>query len=43
MTALLDAPAVRDWDSNEAQAHYRLALLRGISAGHFIRSAQSRG
>ncbi|HLL30656.1 MAG TPA: asparagine synthase-related protein [Allosphingosinicella sp.] len=39
MTALLEAPAVRDWDSNEAHAHYRLALLRGISAGHFIRRA----
>ena len=43
MIALLEAPAVRDWDSNEAQAHYRLSLLRGISAGHFVRRAQGPG
>jgi asparagine synthase (glutamine-hydrolysing) len=43
MTALVEAPAVGDWDSNEAQANYRLALLRGLSAGHFIRRAQSPG
>jgi asparagine synthase (glutamine-hydrolysing) len=43
MAALLESPTVRNWDSNEAQAHYRLALLRGISAGHFIRSAESSG
>jgi len=42
MTALIEAPAVSDWDSDEAQAHYRLALLRGLSAGHFIRRARVR-
>jgi asparagine synthase (glutamine-hydrolysing) len=41
MTRLVQAPTVRDWDSNEAQAHYRLALLRGVSAGHFVRRAES--
>jgi asparagine synthase (glutamine-hydrolysing) len=40
MSALVEAPRVRDWDSNEAQAHYRLALLRGISAGHFLCCAE---
>ncbi|MFL6843698.1 MAG: asparagine synthetase B family protein [Allosphingosinicella sp.] len=40
MRALVEAPTVRDWDSNEAQAHYRLALLRGISAGHFLCCAE---
>lgn len=39
MAALVETPAVRDWDSNEAQAQYRLALLRGLSAGHFARRA----
>lgn len=39
MTALAEAPTVRDWDSDEAHAHYRLALLRGVSAGHFLRRA----
>jgi asparagine synthase (glutamine-hydrolysing) len=41
MAALIEAPTVRDWESNEAHAHYRLALLRGISAGHFVRRAES--
>jgi len=41
MAALAGAPAALDWSSNQTHAHYRLALLRGISAGHFIRRAQS--
>ncbi|HEX9965027.1 MAG TPA: asparagine synthase-related protein [Allosphingosinicella sp.] len=40
MAALLDSPAITDWNSDEAHAHYRLGLLRGLSAGHFIRSVQ---
>jgi asparagine synthase (glutamine-hydrolysing) len=28
-----------DWNSHHNQAHYRLALLRGLSAGHFLRRA----
>ncbi|HEX8240179.1 MAG TPA: asparagine synthase-related protein [Allosphingosinicella sp.] len=39
MSALARAPALSDWDSDEAHAHYRLALLRGVSAGHFLRRA----
>lgn len=39
MRALATAPTVRDWASDEAHAHYRLALLRGLSAGHFLRRA----
>ena len=26
-----------DWESSEIVSRYRLALLRGISAGHFLR------
>ena len=26
-----------EWESSEIASHYRLALLRGISAGHFLR------
>jgi asparagine synthase (glutamine-hydrolysing) len=40
MTALAERPAVTDWESDEAHAHYRLALLRGISAGHFLCRAE---
>ena len=40
MTALAQAPALDDWDSDEAHAHYRLAMLRGVSAGHFLRRAE---
>lgn len=40
MSALAEAPALRDWDSDEAHAHYRLALLRGVSVGHFLRRAE---
>ncbi|HEX8481396.1 MAG TPA: asparagine synthase-related protein [Allosphingosinicella sp.] len=40
MIALAEAPTLRDWDSDEAHAHYRMALLKGISAGHFLRRAQ---
>jgi asparagine synthase (glutamine-hydrolysing) len=36
---LADAPRERDWDSDETQAAYRFALLRGLSAGHFLRRA----
>jgi asparagine synthase (glutamine-hydrolysing) len=43
MDALVQAPTVGDWDSDEAHAHYRLGLLRGISAGHFARRAESAG
>jgi asparagine synthase (glutamine-hydrolysing) len=28
------------WNGHETQAHYRLALLRGVSAGHFFRRAK---
>jgi asparagine synthase (glutamine-hydrolysing) len=40
MRALAEAPALSDWDSDEAHAHYRLAMLRGVSAGHFLRCAE---
>ncbi|MET1112468.1 MAG: asparagine synthase-related protein, partial [Allosphingosinicella sp.] len=40
MKNLADAPALSDWNSDEAHAHYRLAMLRGVSAGHFLRSAE---
>ncbi|HEY0130133.1 MAG TPA: asparagine synthase-related protein [Allosphingosinicella sp.] len=43
MRTLAEAPAIRDWDSDEAHAHYRLALLRGLSAGHFVRRAEGAG
>jgi asparagine synthase (glutamine-hydrolysing) len=43
MRALAETPAIGDWDSNEAHAHYRLALLRGISAGHFVRRSEGGG
>jgi asparagine synthase (glutamine-hydrolysing) len=36
---LVDAPRARDWDSDESQVAYRFALLRGLSAGHFLRRA----
>jgi asparagine synthase (glutamine-hydrolysing) len=28
-----------DWNRGESQARYRLALLRGVSSGHFLRKA----
>jgi hypothetical protein len=28
-----------DWNSRQAESAYRLALLRGISGGHFLRRA----
>lgn len=40
MSALAEAPSLSDWDSDEAHAHYRLALLRAVSAGHFLRCAE---
>jgi len=43
MAALAEAPTLKDWDSDEAHAHYRLALLRGVSAGHFLRRAEGAG
>ena len=43
MNALAEAPGPRDWDSDEAHAHYRLAMLRGVSAGHFLRRAEDAG
>jgi asparagine synthase (glutamine-hydrolysing) len=42
MIAMLEAPAERDWNSDESQAHFRLALLRGVSAGHFLRRSKER-
>jgi asparagine synthase (glutamine-hydrolysing) len=41
MRALTEKPTIGDWDSDEAHAHYRLALLRSLSAGHFLRRAES--
>jgi asparagine synthase (glutamine-hydrolysing) len=43
MRALAEAPKLSDWDSDEAHAHYRLALLRGVSVGHFLRRAGGAG
>jgi asparagine synthase (glutamine-hydrolysing) len=37
---LLDAPPEGKWNSEEVVAAYRLALLRGVSGGHFIRKAK---
>jgi asparagine synthase (glutamine-hydrolysing) len=36
---LLGETGKTDWNSWSAEADYRLALLRGISAGHFLRKA----
>jgi asparagine synthase (glutamine-hydrolysing) len=36
---LLDEWPEGDWNSHHVQAHYRLALMRGLSAGHFLRRA----
>ena len=36
---LLDQWPDEDWNSHEVQAHYRMTLLRGLSAGHFLRRA----
>jgi asparagine synthase (glutamine-hydrolysing) len=35
---LADWPA-GGWDKEAVIRHYRLALLRGVSAGHFLRKA----
>lgn len=43
LCALVETPTPSDWDSNEAHAHYRLALLRAVSAGHFVRRAEGAG
>ncbi|HEX2764124.1 MAG TPA: hypothetical protein VHM92_09850, partial [Allosphingosinicella sp.] len=37
---LLDTPPEGDWNAAETMAAYRLALLRGVSGGHFIRKAK---
>jgi hypothetical protein len=46
--AILDAPRLRglleldegiDWNSQQTEFRYRLAFLRGISGGHFLRRA----
>ena len=39
LNRLVAAAPPADWDSHAAQADYRLALLRAISAGHFVRRA----
>lgn len=39
MSAALDTWPSGDWNSDENQARYRLALLRGYSSGHFLRRA----
>lgn len=36
---LIDDWPQGDWNSNRVQGHYRLALLRGVSGGHFVRKA----
>lgn len=43
LESLVNGSRERDWNSYEAQAHYRLALLRGLSAGHFLRRAAAGG
>ncbi len=37
--ALIDSLDKADFSAPEAEAHYRLALLRGVSLGHFVRKA----
>ncbi|HEY0414268.1 MAG TPA: asparagine synthase-related protein [Allosphingosinicella sp.] len=39
MAGLLEAWPEGDWNAPGVQAPYRLALLRGLSGGHFIRKA----
>lgn len=40
LARMLERPPEGDWNSQERVAQYRLALLRGVSAGHFIRKAK---
>ena len=39
MRRLLDDWPQGDWNSHTIQANYRLAVLRGLSTGHFLRKA----
>jgi asparagine synthase (glutamine-hydrolysing) len=39
LRGLLDAGDEVDWNSRQSESAYRLALLRGISGGHFLRRA----
>jgi asparagine synthase (glutamine-hydrolysing) len=39
LRALLDVGDDIDWNSRQTESAYRLALLRGISSGHFLRRA----
>ena len=39
MGRLLEDPALIKWGSAEVETSHRLALLRGLSAGHFLRRA----
>jgi asparagine synthase (glutamine-hydrolysing) len=39
LQSLLGAEQDFDWNSEETESRYRLALLRGISGGHFLRRA----
>jgi asparagine synthase (glutamine-hydrolysing) len=43
LESLVNGSRERDWNSYDSQAHYRLALLRSLSAGHFLRSAAAGG
>lgn len=43
MGVLAEAPTLSDWDSDKAHAHYRLALLRSVSVGHFLRRSEGSG
>jgi len=40
MTRLVDDWPSGGWETDKAIGSYRLALLRGVSAGHFIRKAE---
>ena len=39
MHALVENWPTSGWERNDIIRRYRLALLRGISAGHFLRKA----
>ncbi len=39
LRTLAESPPETDWNRGDNQGRYRLALLRGISSGHFLRKA----
>ena len=39
LETLLQSMPEKDWTNRETMRHYRLLVLRGVSAGHFMRKA----